>query len=330
MFTIIGADGKEYGPVPTVRIQEWIAGGRANLQTRARRVGETGFKTLADFTEFNAAAVPPPVADPAAVPPAPAVEPAATVLTGDAKTIAADLIARAGSLDVFECLSRSWNLWTANFLPLVGATLLVMLIQLVIAFIPLLGGLAGPFLNGVFYGGLYYYYFGKMRGQPREVGDVFAGFSRAFVPLMLTSLLVTCITLVLMAIFLGPWLIALIPVLAAGHGAIPPLPAGGLLVGFCLGMLVLVYVSIAWAFSFALVIDKGLGPWTAMEVSRRVVTKQWFSVFFVMLLGGILTMLGFLGLFIGIFFTLPLMIGATLYAYEALCNPPPRETVTQP
>jgi uncharacterized RDD family membrane protein YckC len=53
MFTILGADGKEYGPVTAGKMHEWIAGGRANLQTKARREGETEWKTLADFPEFS-------------------------------------------------------------------------------------------------------------------------------------------------------------------------------------------------------------------------------------------------------------------------------------
>lgn len=61
MFTILGADGKEYGPVTAAKIAEWIAGGRANLQTKARRAGEGEWQTLGDFVEFNAAATPPPL-----------------------------------------------------------------------------------------------------------------------------------------------------------------------------------------------------------------------------------------------------------------------------
>lgn len=53
MLTMVGADGKEYGPVNTAKIHEWIASGRANLQTRARRDGEVEWKTLGDFPEFN-------------------------------------------------------------------------------------------------------------------------------------------------------------------------------------------------------------------------------------------------------------------------------------
>lgn len=315
MFTILGADGKEYGPVTAGKIHEWISGGRATLATKARRADETEWKTLADFPEFAAPAT---AAEP---PPAGGAAPAPAPLTGSAKEIAESFSARAAQIDVFECLSRSFELWKANLLPLVGATLLVLLAQMVLGFIPILGMFSGLFLNGVFYGGLYYYYLGKIRGEPREIGDAFAGFSRAFVPLMLAGLLTSVIIVAVLLPFFGPLFLALGKAALAGGHARPDL--GGLSVGLIfLAMIPMLYLSIAWAFSFVLVIDKGFGPWTAMEVGRRVVTRQWFRVFFVVLLGGILAMLGLIGLIIGVLFTLPLMFGALLCAYEDLFNPP--------
>jgi uncharacterized RDD family membrane protein YckC len=53
MFTIIGSDGREYGPVTTSHVIEWIRDGRANLQTKAKLNRENVWKTLGDFTEFN-------------------------------------------------------------------------------------------------------------------------------------------------------------------------------------------------------------------------------------------------------------------------------------
>jgi uncharacterized RDD family membrane protein YckC len=84
MFTILGADGKEYGPVAAGKIHEWIIGGRANGQTKAKRAGEDQWRTLADFPEFNLAppSTPPLVTDsPAAASPIPAMAatPLATV-----------------------------------------------------------------------------------------------------------------------------------------------------------------------------------------------------------------------------------------------------------
>lgn len=314
MFTILGADGKEYGPVTAGKVGEWLNGGRATLATKAKRVDDTEWKTLGDFAEFAT----PPVTEP---PPAGGTATPAAPVTGTIGEMAAAYSARAAQIDVFGCLSRSFDLWKSNLLPLVGVTLLVLLAQMALGFIPILGMLVGLFLNGVFYGGLYYYYLGKIRGEPREVGDAFAGFSRAFVPLMLASLLTAILIVAVMLPFFGPFFLVIIRAALAG-GHTPP-DLGGASVGLILlGVIPMMYVTISWAFTFVLVIDKGLGPWTAMEVGRRVVTRQWFRVFFTVLLGGILAMLGLIGLIIGVFFTIPLMFGALLYAYEDLFNPP--------
>lgn len=52
MFTIIGADGKEYGPVTAEQVRNWIATGRANLDTKAKASGSTEWRRLGDFAEF--------------------------------------------------------------------------------------------------------------------------------------------------------------------------------------------------------------------------------------------------------------------------------------
>jgi uncharacterized RDD family membrane protein YckC len=68
MFTIIGGDGKEYGPVSVEQIRAWIAAGRANVETKARAAGTDEWRRLGDFAEFGAtgAAATPPLVDPAA------------------------------------------------------------------------------------------------------------------------------------------------------------------------------------------------------------------------------------------------------------------------
>jgi hypothetical protein len=317
MFTILGADGKEYGPVTVEKLQRWIIEGRANLQTKVRREGEAEWKALGDFAEFSAppAAVPPPPVAP--VSPAPQ---AASTGSVNSKAYADTLIARAAPLDIFGCLERSFNLWKGNLLPLVGVTLLIIVVQMAAGFVPILGMLSGLLLNGVFYGGLYYYYLGIMRGEPRELGDAFAGFSKALGPLVLATLMTSLLIFAVMLPFFGSFFVTIIQ--AVRHGGTPPEPSPGALLALLLGVIPLVYLAVGWAFTFVLVIDKGLSPWTAMEVSRRVVTRQWFRVFFLMICAGIVAMLGLIALFVGVLFTLPLMFGAILYAYEDLFNPP--------
>lgn len=70
MYKIIGADQKEYGPITTEQVHQWIAEGRINAQTPAQATGETTWKPISTIPEFAssfaAAATPPP--GPAPVP----------------------------------------------------------------------------------------------------------------------------------------------------------------------------------------------------------------------------------------------------------------------
>jgi uncharacterized RDD family membrane protein YckC len=61
MFTIIGGDGREYGPATAEQIRAWIASGRANLDTKAKSLGSDEWRRLGDFAEFAGPSAPPPV-----------------------------------------------------------------------------------------------------------------------------------------------------------------------------------------------------------------------------------------------------------------------------
>ena len=67
MYKIIGADGKEYGPVSVDQLRQWIAEGRLNLQSKVLPDGATEWKTVAEIPEL-AAAVPAPSAAPTSIP----------------------------------------------------------------------------------------------------------------------------------------------------------------------------------------------------------------------------------------------------------------------
>jgi hypothetical protein len=53
MYRIIGADGKEYGPVSAEQLGKWVAEGRANAETRIVAEGWTEWKPLGSFAEFS-------------------------------------------------------------------------------------------------------------------------------------------------------------------------------------------------------------------------------------------------------------------------------------
>src|SRR5215204_2592352 len=79
MYRIIGADGREYGPITADQLRQWIAEGRANAQTKVLPEGATEWKSLGEFPEFFAAApgmtTPAPGMQPPPPPPMPAAAP---------------------------------------------------------------------------------------------------------------------------------------------------------------------------------------------------------------------------------------------------------------
>lgn len=62
LYKIIGADGKEYGPITTEQLRRWIAEGRANAQTRTLWEDGTEWQPLGTLPEFAGAffSAPPP------------------------------------------------------------------------------------------------------------------------------------------------------------------------------------------------------------------------------------------------------------------------------
>ena len=54
MYKIIGADGKEYGPISGEILRQWIAEGRANGSSKVLPETSTEWKTLGELPEFAA------------------------------------------------------------------------------------------------------------------------------------------------------------------------------------------------------------------------------------------------------------------------------------
>ena len=170
---------------------------------------------------------------------------AATAAPPNGPAWSAEILARPPEVQIGRCLSLSWKLLSANFGLLFGATAIVWLIGVICQFIPF-GGIVYAAIQGVLYGGLYLIFLNRIRNKTASLGDVFAGFRFAFGQLLLVGIL----TAVLSTLGLCCCLV---------------LPG--------------IYLFIGWTFSVPLVADKRLEFWSAMELSRKVVTRVWFQVF---------------------------------------------------
>ena len=52
MYRIIGADGREYGPITADQLRQWIREGRINAYSKIRQEGATEWKAALEFSEF--------------------------------------------------------------------------------------------------------------------------------------------------------------------------------------------------------------------------------------------------------------------------------------
>ena len=296
MYKIIGADQKEYGPISGDHIRQWIAEGRVNANTQALAEGAAQWQPLSAYAEF---------AEALGIAFTPSPFPGGA--TGSFAPSPEQILAQDYNLDIGSCLTRSWELVKNNFWPVVGVSALVLLLsgavnqvfglftrpavqdiishhrispKAIVIFV-IVGILSTPVYT-VLIGGLLKYYLKLIRGEDATVGDAFSGFGPSIGQLVLLGLV---------------------------QGALTNL-------GFAFCILPGLYLAVSWYFALPLVMDRGLGFWEAMELSRKVVSKHWFLVFAFLLVMGLVSACGVILCCVGIFASLPVGMVALLYAYE--------------
>jgi GYF domain 2 len=283
MYHFIGSDGLEYGPVDADTIRRWIQEGRLNGQTKTRAAGQTGFRPLEEFPELNGS----PAAKTEAAAPAGGAQPSQSPVTPaarepdhDPEALIARANARAARMSATQAFGKGWETFTANFWSILGAGVLFIVIN------TLLGSTGvGLVVSGPLIGGLFLYLLKSIRSRNATAGDLFEGFSGAAFPsLVIVGLLFYVFTFI----------------------------------GFIACVLPALYVICVYHLAFPLAIDKKLGFWEAMEVSRRVSHADLWTFFALFLLSILAAFAGTLALGVGIFITTTWTFLAYAQKYESL------------
>ncbi len=240
-----------------------------------------------------------------------------------------------GAIDPSGCISNAWSLVKENYWLYFLMTLVATLIIFVLSCIPIVGVL----LSGPILGGLYFVFLRAMRNEPIEFGMMFKGFEK-FVPLLLVGIVANIPGLISqilnMAFRVTDLLIQMSQgsrssgnydfyqpgssMLAAQPNTGELALAGGVLVLVIVVALVFMVFSIAWAITFALsgliVIDQDVDVITAIKLSARAGWSNIGGIIVLAILLGLLSLLGFIALCIGILFILPIYYGAWTFAYR--------------
>ncbi len=311
MYKIIGADKKEYGPVSGDQLREWIQQGRAGAATPVQAEGQTDWRPVGDYPEFAEAL--------AAKSPAPPPPFAAAGATG----VAPEILERDYDLDLGGCISQGWNLVQKNLGLLVSITLIYLGIGIafsLLGVIPLIGplfSLLSLFVTVPLWGGLFYVTMLAVRGQPATSGDLFEGFRRSYIQLILGYIISTILAALCFIPVVIVALVTLLPSLT--HHQQPNLVAVVIAVGVGLvSLLPVIFLTVNWIFVLPLILDKRMDFWPAMQTSWKMVRKHWWQLFGLIVLVGLINLGGALLCCVGLLFSMPIGIAALMYAYETI------------
>lgn len=184
-------------------------------------------------------------------------------------------------IDIQACLKEGLEMFKQHIGEFVGFTLVIFAVSAVCSKMGAFGSIVFSAAAAPFYAGYGIAAFNLMTGKSLQFGDFFRGFSY-FLPLFLAGL------------------------------------ATGILVslGFVLLVLPGVYLAVCYMFVTLLVIDHRMEFWDAMEMSRKVVSKNWFAVFGLSFALFAVNLLGMLALVVGLLVTVPVTSCAAAVAYK--------------
>jgi hypothetical protein len=163
----------------------------------------------------------------------------------------------------------------------------VLIALLVMIFVSFIPLVAGPVAAGLALAGIR-----KIRNSNIDVKDFFDGF-RFFLPAFLSSLLILAFSVVGLIFLIVPGLVILA----------------------------------MYMFTFHFMVDRSLDFWTAMESSRKLVSRDYFGFVLFGLLLGLINFAGLLFFGIGLLVSLPVSWLALARAYEDLEALPAREAL---
>jgi hypothetical protein len=176
---LIGGDKQEYGPASSEQIRQWLKEGRANGETLLRPEGETLWKPLDFYPEFQAdlAKTPPPIPK----------------MSSGAAASEPVMVANV-PISIGHAFGRAWHLVNEHFGTLAGACLMAWMAYSGILFFPVIGPYLEMIFFGPIFGALFLVFLKVIREGEASVGDLFALAKQNPMQLMIASVIAAILT----------------------------------------------------------------------------------------------------------------------------------------
>lgn len=199
-----------------------------------------------------------------------------------------ELIAKGYEFDFGKYISDGFDLFKKDAGSFIGFGVLSGILMMVAGFIPFGGIIVSPPLTA----GFFIYCHKLVNDQTREFSDFFKGFNgKIFGQLILVSLVSGLLSMLGMIFLIIPG----------------------------------IYLAVGYIFSSQIVLfyQPKTEFWDAMELSRKLVTKKWWSFFGLVIVAGLIAMSGFLLLVIGVLITAPIASCILYAAFKDIVKPSP-------
>lgn len=218
--------------------------------------------------------------------------------------------------NAFEWLKQGWALFMVNPGLWIALTVVFMVIVVGINIVPVIGSLAANLLAPVLSAGMLLSCQKAAGGEPFEVADLFAGFSKNTGSLIMLGVLymVAVLIIALIAFLLGGGSMA--GGMMMGRPAGVGLAFGGMLLAFLLGMALSVPLIMAIWFAPALVFFNNMPPVDALKASFNACMKNLLPMLVYGLILLVLLFFAALPFFLGFLLLIPVLYGSLYVSYR--------------
>jgi len=210
-----------------------------------------------------------------------------------------------------QCLKGGWELVKDQYWLFVGICFIGLLIG---GAVPL-GILLGPMMCG-----LYLTFFKKRRGEPIEIGTLFKGFDFFGPSLVATLLHILPIVAIVVPAYFIFYITMVVSMVAQGNSDPNPAAMFGIMGLFGLFYLfvvvVVIFISIGFTFAYPLIVDRKLQGFDAVKLSFKGAIGNFWRLLGMSILSALLSMVGMLLCYVGVFLVFPIVYGAIAIAYE--------------
>lgn len=191
------------------------------------------------------------------------------------------LIAEDYDFKMGEYISQGFNLFQKDPWQFIGFLFIDMAINIEGSLIPIIGSLAMIVIQPSLMVGFFIVGKKMIHNEPYEFKDFFKGFD------------------FLLHLFLGNLIRGIF-----------------VAIGFVILIIPGIYLAVGYMWVFLFIIFAGKEFWPAMELSRQVITKNWFSFLGFAIVIFLINLVGAIALGIGLFVTIPATLLASLAAFN--------------